>query len=37
MRQLAQPKRTTLVPNRDHAYFSAVHAAIALSDYEAQP
>jgi hypothetical protein len=37
MRQLAQPKRTILVPNRDHAYFRGVHEAIALSDYEAQP
>src|SRR5882724_12043029 len=37
MRQLAQPKRTILVANRDHAYFRGVHEAIALSDYEAQP
>jgi hypothetical protein len=36
-RQLPQPRRETLVPNRDHAYFSGVHQAIALTDYESQP
>jgi hypothetical protein len=36
-RQLSQPRRETLVPNRDHAYFSGVHQAIALTDYESQP
>jgi hypothetical protein len=36
-RQLTQPRRATLVPNRDHAYFKGVREAIALSDYEAQP
>jgi hypothetical protein len=36
-RQLFQPRRETLVPNRDHAYFSGVHQAIALTDYESQP
>jgi Domain of unknown function (DUF4350) len=33
----APPRRETLVPNRDHAYFRGVHQVIALSDYEAQP
>ncbi|MFL6600678.1 MAG: DUF4350 domain-containing protein [Steroidobacteraceae bacterium] len=36
-RELPQPRRATLVPNRDHAYFRGVREAIALSDYEAQP
>jgi hypothetical protein len=36
-RELTQPRRATLVPNRDHAYFRGVHEAVALSDYEAQP
>jgi hypothetical protein len=36
-RQLSQPRRETLVPNRDHAYFNGVHQAIALTDYESQP
>jgi Domain of unknown function (DUF4350) len=36
-RELTQPRRATLVPNRDHAYFKGVHEAVALSDYEAQP
>ena len=31
------PRRETLVPNRDHAYFKGVQQVIALSDYEAQP
>jgi hypothetical protein len=35
-RELTQPRRATLVPNRDHAYFRGVHEAVALSDYEAQ-
>jgi hypothetical protein len=34
---LAPPRRETLVPNRDHAYFTGVHQVIALSDYEPQP
>jgi hypothetical protein len=37
VRQLVQPRRETLVPNRDHAYFSGVRQAIALTDYESQP
>jgi len=36
MRHFPEPRRTTLVPNRDHAYFTAVHAVIALSDYDSQ-
>ena len=36
-RALTQPRRATLVPNRDHAYFRGVHEAVALSDYETQP
>jgi uncharacterized protein DUF4350 len=36
-RELTEPRRATLVPNRDHAYFRGVHQAVALSDYEAQP
>jgi hypothetical protein len=36
-RELTQPRRATLVPNREHAYFRGVHEAVALSDYEAQP
>lgn len=36
-RQLAQPRRATLIPNRDHAYFTGVRQAIALSDYQSQP
>jgi len=36
-RELTQPRRATLVPNRDHTYFRGVREAIALSDYEAQP
>jgi hypothetical protein len=35
-RELTQPRRATLVPNRDHAYFRGVREAVALSDYEAQ-
>jgi hypothetical protein len=37
IRQFTAPQRETLVPNRDHAYFTGVHEVIALSDYEAQP
>jgi hypothetical protein len=33
----SEPRRETLVPNRDHAYFNGVHQVIALSDYESQP
>jgi hypothetical protein len=33
----AQPRRETLVPNRDHAYFTGVQQVIALSDFESQP
>jgi hypothetical protein len=36
-RAFTEPRRATLVPNRDHAYFRGVHGAVALSDYEAQP
>jgi hypothetical protein len=36
-RQFAQPQRETLVPNRPHAYFNSVHAAVALSDYSVMP
>lgn len=32
-RPLAEPQRSTLVPNRDHAYLAGVHEAIAWSDY----
>jgi hypothetical protein len=32
-----EPRRETLVPNRDHAYFQGVRQAIALTDYESQP
>jgi Domain of unknown function (DUF4350) len=35
--QLPRPRRETLVPNRDHAYFTGVREAIALTDYESQP
>jgi len=37
MRQLTAPRRETLVPNREHAYFQGVNTVVALSDYEAQP
>jgi hypothetical protein len=36
-RAFTEPRRATLVSNRDHAYFRGVHEAVALSDYEAQP
>jgi Domain of unknown function (DUF4350) len=32
----AQPQRGTLIPNRPHAYFDGVRAAVALSDYPSQ-
>jgi len=32
-RPLAEPQRSTLVPNRDHAYLAGVHQAHAWSDY----
>jgi len=36
-RPLAAPQRSTLVPNRDHAYFAGVHEAVAWSDYPWRP
>ncbi len=36
VRRFDAPRRATLIPNRDHAYFQGVHAAIALSDSEPQ-
>src|SRR5579862_1941029 len=36
-RALTQPRRATLVPNRDHAYFRGVREGVALSDYDPQP
>lgn len=35
-RAFSQPQRGTLVPNRPHAYFGGVRAAVALSDYPSQ-
>jgi uncharacterized protein DUF4350 len=32
-RRLVQPERTTLVPNRDHAFLAGVRQAVAWSDY----
>ncbi|HYL04115.1 MAG TPA: DUF4350 domain-containing protein [Steroidobacteraceae bacterium] len=32
-RRLAPPERTTLIPNRAHAYLEGVRSAVALSDY----
>ena len=32
-----EPRRETLIPNRDHAYFNGVHQVIALTDYESPP
>jgi hypothetical protein len=32
-RRLGEPQRSTLVPNRAHAYFDGVGAAVAVSDY----
>ena len=36
-RAFAEPQRSTLVPNRPHAYFDGVHNVIALSDYRQFP
>ena len=36
LRHFPEPRRSTLVPNREHAYFAGVHQAIALSDYDSQ-
>jgi hypothetical protein len=33
----AQPRRETLVANRDHAYFKDVRQAIALTNFDTQP
>jgi hypothetical protein len=33
---LAQPERSTLIPNRPHPYLSGVTSAVALSDYTPQ-
>ncbi|MBS0417700.1 MAG: DUF4350 domain-containing protein [Proteobacteria bacterium] len=30
-------KRETLLPNREHAYFTGVNQVVALTDYESQP
>ena len=35
-RQLSPPRRETLVPNRDHAYFSGVRQAVGVTDYASQ-
>jgi hypothetical protein len=35
-RKLAEPRRSTLVANRPHAYFAGVHEGSALSDYPSQ-
>ncbi len=35
-KRFAEPRRATLVPNRDHVYFRGVRAAVALSDFEPQ-
>lgn len=35
-RRFDEPRRGTLVPNREHVYFTNVHSVIALSDYESQ-
>ena len=32
-RRLVQPERTTLIPNRDHAFLTGVRQAVAWSDY----
>jgi hypothetical protein len=37
MRHFPEPRRATLIPNRDHVYFKGVHTAVALSDYDSQP
>jgi uncharacterized protein DUF4350 len=36
MRHFPEPRRTMLVPNREHAYFAGVREAIGLSDYDSQ-
>ncbi len=37
LRPLPEPRRSVLVPNRPHAYFTDVHEVVALSDYASQP
>ena len=37
LRHFPEPRRATLIPNRDHVYFKGVHEAVALSDYDSQP
>jgi hypothetical protein len=32
-----QPRRETLLPNREHPYFNGVRQVVALTDYESQP
>ena len=32
-----EPRRETLIPNREHPYFNGVHQVVALTDYESQP
>ena len=34
--RLTAPRQETLVPNRDHPYFSGVHQAVGLTDFESQ-
>lgn len=36
-REFDVPRRATLLPTRDHAYFKGVHEVVALSDFEPQP
>jgi len=36
LRELAQPRRGTLLPNRAHPYLRGVREVIALSDYAPQ-
>ncbi|HEY8508139.1 MAG TPA: DUF4350 domain-containing protein, partial [Steroidobacteraceae bacterium] len=36
-RAFGEPQRSTLVPNRPHAFFSGVNEVVALSDYSTQP
>jgi hypothetical protein len=36
-RELPQPQRRTLIPNRPHPYLREVQQAVALSDYAPQP
>lgn len=35
-RRLGEPQRTTLVPNRPHAWLEGVRSAVAVSDYRAR-